>query len=524
MSNIVLRYYQSDAIGAAREELRKGVKRLIISGSTGMGKTEIAMALIQAAADKGSRVSFIADRRALVAQTSQRFTAAGIQHGILMGNDTVGTSEPVRVESAQTIQSRGLRMGTDLFVLDECHELRPDIIRLIAESGAVLVGLTATPFPKALADPIDAHLPVKERKEGTPPRYEAMVSTVTTDRLIADGHLCPFDVVAPVAVVDTEGVKVQGGEFRKGELKERIMRIVGEIVPTWRAQLDERFGGEVQPTIVFGATVDDAEAIQREFRDAGIPARLVSSREDEEENKRTIQAFRDGEFDVLCNCQILSRGMDFPRLVIIVDAYPMRKLLTPIQRYGRFMRMFPGKARALLIDHAENWLHMRDSILAFYIGGPEWPPPEGANKSARDKKPDRDSICKFCRTVIPPGENVCPGCGKARPVRTYGGSGSKLERVNGHLKLIDSVTGEASIYGGDLWPEVCTEAMRQAGGEKERAKKRALASYRSITRNWPPTRAFTPLARAPDPAVADLMRRNFQAWIIARKASGGARA
>ena len=494
MSDIILRPYQSAAIEAARGELRKGVKRLIIALPTGSGKTECAMALIQAAADKGSRVSFIADRRSLVQQTSQRFTAAGIQHGILMGDDTVGTWEPVRVESAQTIQKRGLR-ESDLFVLDEAHELRADIIRMVAASGAVLVGLTATPFPAALADPIDAHLPKDERADDAPPRYEAMVSTVTTDRLIADGHLCPFDVVAPVAVVDTEGVKVQGGEFHRPTLKDRIMRIVGEIVPTWRAQLDERYGGDVQPTIVFGATVDDAEAIQREFRAAGYPARLVSSREDDEENKRTINAFRDGEFEVLVNCQILSRGVDFPRLVIIVDASPMRKLLTPIQRYGRFMRTFTGKARALLIDHAENWLHMRDSILAFYTGGPEWPPPEGANKSARDKKPDRDSICKSCRTVIPPGDAVCPGCGKARPVRTYGGTGSTLERVNGHLKLIDSVTGAASIYGGNLWPEVCTEAWRQARGDDARAKKRALASYRSITGNWPPTRAFTPLDR-----------------------------
>ena len=113
----------------------------------------------------------------------------------------------------------------------------------------MLVGLTATPFPAALAEPIDAHLPKEKRADDAPPRYEAMVSTVTTDKLIADGHLCPFDVVAPVAVVDTEGVKVQGGEFHKPTLKDRIMRIVGDIVPTWRAQLDERFGGEVQPTI-----------------------------------------------------------------------------------------------------------------------------------------------------------------------------------------------------------------------------------------------------------------------------------
>ena len=185
-----------------------------------------------------------------------------------------------------------------------------------------------------------------KRSEDAPPRYEALVSTVTTDKLIADGHLCPFDVVAPVAVVDTEGVKVQGGEFHKPTLKDRIMRIVGEIVPTWRAQLDERFGGAVQPTIAFGATVDDAEAIQREFRDAGYNARLVSSREDDEENKLTIDAFRDGEFDVLVNCAMVSRGTDFPRATILIDAYPMRKILTPIQRYGRIMRTFPGKTRS----------------------------------------------------------------------------------------------------------------------------------------------------------------------------------
>ena len=84
------------------------------------------------------------------------------------------------------------------------------------------------------------------------------------------------------------------------------------------------------------------------------------------------------------------------------------------------------------------------------------------------------------------------------------------------------MTGQASAYGGDLWPEVCAEALRLAKGDAGRAKKRAFASYRAITGKWPPTRRFKPVDRAPDPAVADLMRRNFQAWLIARKASRGA--
>ena len=323
MSNIVLRHYQATALDLSRDFLRAGFTRLLVSGPTGMGKTELAMAMLEAAIAKSSRVSFIADRRSLVNQTSKRFTDAGIAHGVLMGNDTFGVNHATRVESAQTIQSRGLREGTDMYVLDEAHEIRPELIRLIAESGAVLIGLTATPFPAALAEPLDSHLPADERKDGTPPRYEAMVSTTTTDRLVADGHLCPFDVVAPVAVVDTEGLEIQGGEFRKAMLKDRIMRIVGDIVPTWKAQLNDRYAGEVQPTIVFGATVDDAEAIQREFRSAGYPARLVSSRENDDDNKRTIDAFRDGEYDVIVNCAMLC--LDGETEILTADGWKGRE-------------------------------------------------------------------------------------------------------------------------------------------------------------------------------------------------------
>ena len=515
--SLVLRDYQEAAIESAREKMREGARRIIVSAATGAGKTLIAMAMIKAAVDKGSRVSFIADRRSLVNQTSQRFSEYGIAHGVLMGNDTYGTSMRVRVESAQTLQRRGLR-ETDLFVVDECHENRPEIIRLIAESGGKLIGLTATPFPEKLAEPIDSHLNKKEQSKNAPPRYESMVSTVTTDQLISQGHLCPFDVIAPESVVDTEGIKANSmGEFHVESLRKRAMRIVGDIVPTWRNVVDERYDGKVQPTIVFGVSVDESEAIQKEFRDAGYNVRLVSYREDDEHNQKTINAFRDGEFDVIVNCASLSRGTDFPRATILIDAYPMRKILTPIQRYGRIMRTFPGKQKATIIDHAENWLHMRDKILSFYNFGPEWPPPESANKNARKKKPERDAICKHCRTVIPPGESICPGCGREKPIPKYGGEGRKLERVDGRLKLIDSITGEVSSYGGDLWPEICTQAINIIPGDFDRARRRAIASYKSITGKWPP-REMKYVDRAPDPAVVDLMKRKFQAWLIAQKA------
>ena len=511
-----LRDYQEAAIESAREKLRDGARRIIIGMPTGGGKTEVAMSMIRAAVDKGSSASFIADRRSLIQQTSRRFSDAGIAHGVLMGKDTYGTSMNVRVESAQTIQSRGLRKS-DFFVMDEVHEVRPDIVRMIAESGAILIGLTATPFPALLSEPIDSHLKKEEQKKGAPPRYEGLVSTITTDKLIADGYLCPFDVIAPEASIDTEGVKTQGGEFHRPSLAKRVMRIVGDIVPTWRGVLDDRYGGEIQPTIAFCVSVDEAEILQNEFRKGGLSARIVSSRETDEHNQKTIEAFRTGEFDVLVNCAMLSRGNDFPRAVIGIDAYPMKKILTPIQRIGRFLRTFDGKEKATIIDHAENWLHMRDKILSFYNFGPEWPPPESANKNARKKKPERDAICKHCRTVIPPGDKTCPGCGKEKPAIRYGGEGRKLERVDGKLKLIDSITGEVSAYGGDLWPEICTQAVKIARGDSNRARRRAIASFKAITGKWPP-REMKYVKGEPDPAVVDLMHRKFQAWIIAKNA------
>ena len=503
---LTLRPYQSEAVEAAREKLRGGCKALVISAPTGAGKTEIAMAIIEAAAAKGSRVSFLADRRSLVKQTSDRFAAAGIDHGVVMGKDTINDHANIRVESVQTVAKRGLnrsmldyaRGPSDLFIRDECHELNPKLLEEIKSSGATLVGLTATPFPEELAE-----------------YYDDMVNVVSTDALIKDDHLCPFDVISPTQVVDTAGVATQGGEFKKSELSERVLRIVGDIVPTWESQITERYGGTIQPTIAFGASVDDSEEILTAFLDGGYSARLVSSREKDDDNRSVIAAFVAGEFDVLVNCAMLSRGFDAPRTTILIDAYPMRKILTPIQRYGRVMRTYPGKMKALIIDHAENWLRMRDPIMRFYTSGPD-PLGDGANsKAAREKEIPKDSICRACRQVLAPTDAVCPNCGVARPVRTWGGSGSTLEKVNGTLTLVDTVSGETAKYGGDLWPEICTITAADVP-DPERARKRAFASYKAITGSWPSGK-YAPLDRAPDPAVKGLVRRNFQAWIIAKK-------
>ena len=504
---IELRPHQVDALDMLRANMRAKIRRQILSAPTGCGKTEVGIEIIKGVLAKGTTCDFVCDRRPLVRQTSERFWDAGIEHGILMGEDSWHVHKNVRVSSAQTIQSRGL-LHRDLFVVDECHEIRPSLLEAIRDSGAWLIGMTATPFPPELAD-----------------FYQAVVTPISTRKLIQQGWLCPFEVVAPVATIDTDGLPLgSGGEWQKEAVSKRVLRIVGEVVPEWERRIAERYEGIPQPTVVFAASIDDAEALAREFRSAGYDFRVVSSRESDDDNKDTLERFNKGEFIGIVNCAILSRGWDAPATVILVDAYPLRRsLLTLIQRYGRVMRIFEGKTRATVIDHAENWIYFRDDILEFYQYGVEQLGGDRYAKSKRAKAPEAEIICRKCRQVFESKEiRVCPNCGEPRPdPPTREGQRRKLRVVSGRLEVIDEITGEIEgPFKGDAWPHMCAHALRACNGDEERAAKRAQASHKSIFGRFT-RRSFElpPDGVAPDAAIGDLMRRNFQAYIIAKRAA-----
>ena len=59
---IVLRDYQAEALEKLRDGMRQGLRRQMLCLGTGGGKTIIAAALMEAAASKGKRAAFVADR------------------------------------------------------------------------------------------------------------------------------------------------------------------------------------------------------------------------------------------------------------------------------------------------------------------------------------------------------------------------------------------------------------------------------------------------------------------------------
>jgi len=116
-----LRPYQADTLDKLREGFAAGKRAQILYSPTGGGKTEMAIALLDATKKKNNRAAMLLDRIILCDQTSQRLERYSIDHGVMQsGHWRYRPHENIQVCSAQTIEKRGSFPGLKLLIVDEC--------------------------------------------------------------------------------------------------------------------------------------------------------------------------------------------------------------------------------------------------------------------------------------------------------------------------------------------------------------------------------------------------------------------
>ena len=106
----VLRPYQVEVIAEFWRAVEAGQRRIIIVAPTASGKTVIARAIVEQARSKGCGSLFLAHRREILTQTSNKLR--GIPHGIIRPGDQPRPLEPVQVASVQTLHRRAIKAGT----------------------------------------------------------------------------------------------------------------------------------------------------------------------------------------------------------------------------------------------------------------------------------------------------------------------------------------------------------------------------------------------------------------------------
>ncbi|MCK4669552.1 DEAD/DEAH box helicase family protein, partial [Candidatus Bathyarchaeota archaeon] len=89
-----LRPYQKELVSAVRESAINGNRRILMVGSTGLGKTAILFEISRLAVEKGGKVLLIVHRRGLAFQTAKKFEKYGMKAAIIMSGVEPDFSEP----------------------------------------------------------------------------------------------------------------------------------------------------------------------------------------------------------------------------------------------------------------------------------------------------------------------------------------------------------------------------------------------------------------------------------------------
>jgi len=407
MSEIKLRDYQQEAIETLRNNIRAGVKNQILSASTGSGKTVCAAYLLKECHQKYKRAVFVADRIALIDQTSATLDQYGIPHGVIQGSHwRFRPYERIQVASAQTLARRDWP-DADIIIVDECHTISQTVIERIKERGTIVVGLTATPFTKGLGK-----------------YYDAVASVTTTNKLINDKFLVPFRVFAASAP-NMEGAKVVAGEWSDNEAAERSMPIVGDCVKEYLRH------GDGKKFIAFGCTIAHCEELQKQFMAAGVMCELYVHGTPDSARTEMVSEFRkpDSYIRGLISVSALAKGFDVSDVEVIIMARPLKKSLAEhIQILGRGLRIHPGKEVCTILDHSGNCERFWPEMSEFFEhGAPELD--DGKPKPAKKAKPNKGAEpikCPKCAAVHDRAP-TCPQCGHAYP------RVSRIQHVEGEL-------------------------------------------------------------------------------------------
>lgn len=101
-----LRPYQEELVAAVRNSVIAGNRRVLMGGSTGLGKTAILFDMSRRAVDKGGKVLLIVHRRDLAFQTAKKFEEYGMRPGIIMSEVEYELDNPIQVCSVWTYKNK----------------------------------------------------------------------------------------------------------------------------------------------------------------------------------------------------------------------------------------------------------------------------------------------------------------------------------------------------------------------------------------------------------------------------------
>lgn len=340
--------FQLEAHKAIISEYDKGIRQQLVSMATGTGKTRTFSALPEALKSRlPGRTLILAHREELLDQAIEKIQEANPLLHLTkeMGGSIGDVNADVIVGSVATLGRTGSQRASrfpwdsiDKVHTDEAHHGTSDSYRNVYQYADVIrpdthklhIGWTATPQRsdgKAMAEV-----------------FKKIVFDYPLRRAIEEGYLCePFGIRVQTNTSLVE-VKSNSGDYGVQSLADAINNPERNqlVVKAW---LDH---GEGRPTIGFTANIQHAKDLCDMFRYYKVKCEYIWG--EDPERKTKIQRHKDGEYEVLLNCGVLTEGYDDPQISCILLARPTKSAVLYCQMVGRGTRLFLGKTNCIVID------------------------------------------------------------------------------------------------------------------------------------------------------------------------------
>jgi len=261
------------------------------------------------------------------------------------------------------------RRNTSVVIVDEAHsstaETYHDSIASFLQNAEIkLVGLTATPGRNA-PEQVDSLVELYERNLVQLQDESGRVPDDPVAYLQRQGYLAEIEPTCLETGID---VQARDEGSARGELASnasRNQKILEQI------ELAHEQG---ESTLVFSCTLDHVYALKILCESKNIPCRLIVGATESVERVKILDGFRNGDFKILINYDILSTGVDLPNIDKIIVTRPVGSPILFSQILGRALRgpKNGGNASNKVVTLIDNIRNFDSPQLLFQLYWESW--------------------------------------------------------------------------------------------------------------------------------------------------------
>ena len=361
----VLRDYQLELKENINKSIADGHRGICAVSPTGSGKSKLQGDMISDFVLNGKQVLLCVHRQELVKQLSSMLCEYGLTHQIIAASETIKEAKfeqfkkfgrtyvdpfvgSLYVCSVQTLSARldKLSLNPDVIFGDEFHHwTQGSLWGKIVEKykNALLLGFTASP----------------ERLDGKGLGINSggyctdLVMGAYVDDLIDNGYLSEYIAMIPSQPINIPAMResktgAMSSKMADGFRQEKGKKVCADLISHYSKHCPHK------PMVAYAVNIKASEEMAEAFIAEGFKAIAINGNTSRSVRTRALNGLESGEYEVVCNADLISEGFDVPELSAVGLCRPTQSLSLHIQQIGRPLRPHKDKKHAFIFDCVGN--------------------------------------------------------------------------------------------------------------------------------------------------------------------------